>query len=294
MMKMNVLCVGVTLLGAIAMTACGTTTSGTIHKGEEVAADILVPVEQEQQLGTQFEAELDKELKYHPNPEVQSYIQNLGQKIVARAQKDAPKIKFRFVVVDDDKTVNAFAIPGGKIYIYSGLLKAATSEAEVAGVLGHEVGHVTQRHIAERLVKANGIALVTQMALGQDPGAVSKAVAQLVSQGYLLKFGRDQESESDTVGYRYMVAAGFHPQGMVDFFKKLAARGEGITIIQSHPNPSDRADKIAAMVKKANNLPTYTGAEAFAQFKPKLDVRPAAQPATPPAAAEPAPTPSAP
>lgn len=277
-MSLNIPSVSATLMCAIAFTACGTTTSGTIHKGGEVAANILVPVEQEQQLGAQFEVELDKELKYHPNPEVQTYIQNLGQKVVARAQKDAPKIKFRFVVVDDDKTVNAFAIPGGKIFIYSGLLKAASSEAEVVGVLGHEVGHVTKRHIAERLVKANGIELLTQMALGQNPGAVSKAVSQMVSQGYLLKFGRDQESESDTVGYRYMIGAGFHPQGMVDFFKKLAARGEGITIIQSHPNPSDRADKIAAMVKKANNLPTYTGAQEFAAFKPKLDVRPAAQP----------------
>lgn len=291
-MKMMIL--GLSLTAASLTMACSTTTSGALHKGEEVAASVLVPVEQEKELGVQFEAELDKELKYHTNPEVQDYIQKLGQKIVKVAQKDAPKISFRFVVVDDDKTINAFAIPGGKIFVYSGLLKEATSEAEVAGVLGHEVAHVTERHIAERLVKINGVEMITKMALGQDPGAVSALVAQAITQGYLLKFGRDQESQSDTVGYRYMIAAGYHPQGMVDFFRKLAKQGEGITIIQSHPNPSDRADVIAAKIKTAKNLPEYTGAEAYAAFKPKLGVKPAATTAAEPAAApttEPATTP---
>lgn len=268
---------------ALFLASCGTTTAGAIHKGKETAATVLLPVEEEKKLGVEFQKELDKELKYHSNPKVQAYITALGNKIVAVAQKDAPKIKFTFKVVDDDKTVNAFAIPGGTIYFYSGLLLKADSEAEVAGVLGHEVAHVTERHIAERLVAANGLNMVMSMALGKNPAALGKIVSGAVAQGYLLKFGRDQERESDTRGFHYAVKAGFNPEGMKNFFIKLDKMGSsGPAILSSHPNPGERAQTLGEMIKKRSNLPTYTGKEQYAAFKAELQNKSAAPATTTP------------
>src|SRR5438132_833649 len=106
-----------------------------------MAADLLLPVSEENKLGAQMAAEVKQKL--HPSRELQDYVAKVGAKIAAKA-KDAPRgIKFTYKVIDDDKTVNAFALPGGHIYVYTGLLKMAGDEAELAAVLGHETAHVT-------------------------------------------------------------------------------------------------------------------------------------------------------
>lgn len=144
------------------------TTSGPGGRMTAAAADVLVPVEQENQLGQQMAAEIQAEMTMHPDPEVQAYVANIGNRLVAAAQADVPSgITFRFHVVQDDATVNAFAIPGGDIYFYTGPMRLAENEAELAGVLGHEVAHVTNRHIAQRLVAQYGLQSIIAMALGQ-------------------------------------------------------------------------------------------------------------------------------
>ena len=282
-------------MSLIALASCGNTSQGKVHKAQEVAANILLPAEQEEQLGQEFQKELNTQLKYHPNPNVQSYIQALGNRVVQHAQKDAPDISFEFRVVDDNETVNAFAIPGGAIYIYSGLLLQASDESEVVGVLGHEVAHVTERHVAERLVTANGINLVTAMALGQDPAMVGQVLAGVAGQGYLLKFGRDQEREADARGFEYVISAGYDPAGMEAFFRKLAAMQGGASspsFLASHPNPGERADTIRSMRQKRKTLPEFKGEARYAEFKPSLrvasDVQTATTPTTPDSTTAPA------
>lgn len=284
----NTTLTAVALISLVALASCGNTAQGKVHKAKEVAADVLLPPEQEEQLGVEFQKELNTQLKYHPNPNVQAYIQALGNRVVQHAQKDAPDISFEFRVVDDAETINAFAIPGGAIYIYSGLLANADNEAEVMGVLGHEVAHVTERHIAERLVTANGINLVTSMALGKDPAMVGQILGSVAGQGYLLKFGRDQEREADVRGFDYMVKAGYDPEGMASFFSKLAAMQGGASqpsFLASHPNPGERAQTIRSMIAKRQNLPDFKGDARYAEFKPSLrvssDVQTAATPTTP-------------
>ena len=269
---------------ALTSVACGTTTQGTLHKGKEAAADLLLPPEQEEALGDQFSAELEKEITLHPDPEVQKYIQDLAVPILRQARSEAPGIKFEIKVIQDDETVNAFAMAGGQLYFYTGLLLMADSEAEVIGVIGHEVAHVTERHIAEQLVASYGLQTVVGMALGENPGQLAAMAAGVAGQGALLKFGRDQERQADDRGFEYVVKAGYDPGGMVTFFKKLAAKSASVPVfMSSHPDPAERAQKLQAKIGKLSSRPTKTGKGTYENFKKKLT---ASAPA--PAAAEPA------
>ncbi len=278
----------IALAASLALTAlgCGTTTQGTLHQGKEVAADLLLPPEQEEALGDQFSAELEKEITLHPDPEVQKYIQDLAAPIVRQARRDAPGIRFEIKVIQDDETVNAFAMAGGQIYFYTGLLLMADDEAEVVGVIGHEIAHVTERHIAEQLIASYGLQTVVGMALGDNPGQLAAMAAGVAGQGALLKFGRDQERQADDRGFDYVVKAGYDPNGMVNFFKKLAAMGSSSVpvIMSTHPDSTERARTLQARIGRLSSRPTKTGKGAYEKFKQKL----AAAPATP---AEPAATP---
>jgi predicted Zn-dependent protease len=254
------------------LAACATA-SRVADTVSDVAADALVTVEQENELGKQMSAEVEKELTVHADDDVQAYLGNLGKKVAAAAKADTPDgIRYRFRVIDDDETVNAFALPGGYIYVYTGLMKRADNEAEIVGVLGHEVGHVTQRHIAKRLIAMYGIEAVTKMALGEEPGLVGELIAAVVGGGAMLTYGRDQERESDTVGLGYARKAGWDPMGFVTFFEKLAA-DEGsplLVILQSHPMPSERMTVAKTMVNGMKDRPTKTGEEELAAIKDKL------------------------
>ena len=150
-------------------------------------------------------------------------------------------ININFHVVDDPNTVNAFAIPGGDIYIYSGLLLQADTESEVVGVLGHEVAHVTERHIAERLVQTYGIQTLASVALGNNPGMLTQMLAGVAAQGYVLKYGRDQESEADRTGLKYTIDAGYDPQGMVTFFQQSSPKTRPAARPPSSPRTRTRA-----------------------------------------------------
>ena len=204
-------------------------------------ADAVLPPSQEKELGKQLSAEVEQELELLDNPEITGWVKRIGNKIALAGRKDIPKgIQFTFKVVDDDATVNAFAMPGGYIYIYTGLLKRAENESEIAAVMGHEIAHVTRRHIAKRLTAMYGIGALTSIALGNEPGLVAELVANVAANGYLLKHSRDAERDSDEFGMRYMVAAGYSPKGYATFFTKLAQSPSPPAIVSSHPNPRER------------------------------------------------------
>src|SRR5207248_273973 len=113
---------------------------------------------------------------------------------------------------------------GGYLYVYTGLLLAAQNDAEIAGVLGHEMGHVVQRHTARQLVTANGLGAIAGAALGKNPSMVKQIAAAVVEKGSMLKFSRDDEAEADDVGARYASQAGYDPHGLITFFQRLAAQ----------------------------------------------------------------------
>jgi predicted Zn-dependent protease len=245
----------------------------TVAGANRLAADLVLPVSEENKLGEQMKKELSKELTLLNNADINSYVKALGKKVALKAAKDTPKgIKITFKVVDDDKTVNAFAIPGGTIYMYTGLLKAAENEAEVMAVLGHEVAHVTKRHVAQRLVAAYGLQAILDVTLGKNPGLLGQLVGGITGNGVLLKHSRDAERESDEVGFKYMVAADYNPQGYVTFFSKLAkASGpEFLAVLQTHPHPEERVKNARAAIKASGKLPSNLGKEKYQEMKAKL------------------------
>jgi predicted Zn-dependent protease len=193
----------------------------------DVASDALTRA-QERELGRRMMTEVRRQLPLLDDPEVVAYIRDLGQRLATHS--DAPEFDYRFFVVDSP-SVNAFAMPGGYIGINSGLILAARSESELAGVLAHEIAHVTQRHIARQLQAAQRInlqstaLLLASILIGmQDPQAGSAAAVASMAGGVQqqLNYSRAYEHEADNLGIRMLAAAGLDPNGMPAFFERLA------------------------------------------------------------------------
>ncbi len=233
----------------VAASACTAVQRSTT---EQVVAAALISDKQEMDLGFQVHEDLKtKNTKFLENPDVGIYVEGLVNKIVPQAKADRAGVNWQYFVIDDPKTVNAFATPGGRIYVYTGLLLAAENEAEVIGVLGHELGHVVARHSARQLVAAKGLETVAAMALGQKPSEVGQLAAGLIGQGAIMAYGRDMELEADTYGAKYSNTAGYDPRGLVTFFEKLKAKGEVpelLTFLSTHPSNTERIEKLNALI----------------------------------------------
>ncbi len=202
---------------------------------------ILISTEQEVQIGEGVDQNLRQEFKVLPEGELTAYIDGVGRRVAAHA--DRKDVTYHFAVLDDD-IVNAFAAPGGFIYITTGLLKAARSEAEVAAVLGHEVGHVVGRHSVRRLQTAYGVALATDLVIGDQK--TMQAIIGVATQVVLLKNSRSAEFEADEFGLKYSGAAGYDPAKMLDFFQTLLDMQGGSSPsglegwFSTHPATEDR------------------------------------------------------
>ena len=173
---------------------------------------------QEVQLGKQFSREIEKEIKIYTDPVVTAYIDQLGQHLANHSQRQ--NITYHFKVVDTE-VVNAFAVPGGYLYVNIGLIRAAENESELAGVIGHEIGHVVGKHGVKQLTRQLGLAAVAQLALGEDQSKLKQMVAGLAANGVLTKYSRDAEREADIYAVQEMYDAGIDPEGMATFFEKL-------------------------------------------------------------------------
>lgn len=240
-------------------TACEGACGKTHDLGEKVGKR-LVSVEQENQLGAQMAAELVREVRLVRDPAVQERIAALGRQLVA-ASGDVPAgMQLRFAVIDAPDVVNAIALPGGYIFVFSGLLRVAQSEAEVAGVLAHEIAHVVERHVAAQLVTAYGIQSLRELLLGNDRSLIGVAIGDLATRGAFGAFSRTAEREADRLAIRTLIRAGHDPRGYVTFFERLA-KGNGRSgafarFVSSHPDPAERAARARALIRElAPELP---------------------------------------
>jgi beta-barrel assembly-enhancing protease len=273
------------LLASLALVACAPARAIT---GD--VAEALISVEEERQLGDQVAAEVEAQVELLDDPEVQNYVQNLGNKLLANAHEAPEGMAYRFQVIDAPDQVNAVALPGGYVYIFSGLMLAAEDEAELAGVLAHELAHVTQRHIAQQLVAQLGLELLLQMALGQDPGVVRQLATLVAAQGAFMSFSREAEREADYHGVLYLARAGWAPESYARFFDKLAAAGESpavLAFLQTHPAPSERADNARQLISRMSRVPTFTGDARYEQVVERVQARAALAPGDRAAQAEP-------
>jgi beta-barrel assembly-enhancing protease len=246
----------------------GTSRAGGVLGGvENAAANFVLPVDQEIALGHEVQAEFEKSVRLHANPELQDYVARVGRTVAKKASLP-PGMKLDFHVVDDDKTVNAVALPGGHIYVYSGLMKMMDDEAELAGVLSHEVAHVAERHVAERLAKAYGIQLLASVALGGNPGVAKQIAASVIANGAMLKFSRSDETEADMKGLTYMTRADYDPKGMVRVFQEMGkGRSGGVEFLQSHPLPASRVDYLSDAIKQGRDQEGRTARAEFQDMK---------------------------
>lgn len=206
----------------------------------------------EVQLGKQFDSEIRKNTKEYPiydNQEVKEYIdKNIFQEILKSPEiKKRDVYNYQIEIIENDSTLNAFALPGGYIYLYTGLLKYLDSEAALAGVIGHEIAHVERRHATQRITASYGISIILSIALGQNPSQLAELAANLFSGLALLANSRANEDESDEYSIKYLSSTRFYPGAVKFFFEKL--RDDGLvskssskiaTFLSTHPDPIDR------------------------------------------------------
>ena len=180
-------------------------------------------------------------------------VDKVGNRLFERSSVRKTGYKFDFHLLADDHTINAFALPGGQVFITDALAKKLKTEGQLAGVLGHEMGHVAARHSAEQLAKQNLTqGLVGAVATGSNGGEsaqLAAAVASMVN----LKYSRGDELEADALGVRFMSEAGYDPHSMVSVMEVLEAASKGNKspeFFSTHPNPEHRIPKIKAAIQK--------------------------------------------
>lgn len=183
-------------------------------------------------------------------------VVEVGNRLVreSNAAKSPFADNFHFYLVDDGgRMLNAFALPGGQITITRSLYDKLDTEAQLAGVLGHEVGHVIAEHSAQQMAKGQlGQILATAVGVGSDDQRVA-AASQMANQMLQLKYGRDDERQSDNIGLKYMTQSGYNPQGMAGVMKVLIEASKGgrqWAMLQSHPNPEERLQTVEAFLAK--------------------------------------------
>ncbi len=221
----------------------------------------LLSRSQEIALGDQAKSQLTSEYGGSiGDARVNSYFTNIGQGLSAQTESDYASLPWEFTLLDSD-VLNAFALPGGKVFVSRGLAEKMDSEAELAFVMGHEVGHVTARHVNERIsrqmVLSGAVAAVAVGAQMSDRDVIKYGLPSLVGAGtgaYLLKFGRDQESEADALGMRYMNRAGYNPYGAYEAMGILADAASNSQrqpeFLSTHPYPETRLGQIQRRLQK--------------------------------------------
>jgi beta-barrel assembly-enhancing protease len=261
--------VAIWVLLAVGSAGCGQT-----------AAELLISPQEENMLGAQLKAELEKgsaqmpPIRYLQDPDLRTYILGLADKVVALGRSMRPEFDWKVEVIDDPGQVNAFATPGGYLYVFTGLLRAAENEAEVVGVMGHEVGHVLARHFAQRLVKTYTLQGLIAIALGRDANKLAELAANLLAQGYLLSHSREAETEADDYGAQLASQAMYDPNGLATFFLKLEMlQGQTPSIfkyLMGHPPPGDREKHIREYIASKMLAIGATNRDRFQQMRTKL------------------------
>jgi predicted Zn-dependent protease len=212
-----------------------------------------VSLQEEAELGAAYAAEVQQQVPLIRDPQVVAALNRFGDALAARADSTAREYTFYLV---DSPEVNAFAIPGGHIFVNRGIIESADQASELAGVLGHEIAHVTERHGIEAMKKQRGagtIVTLIYVLLGREPGAVERVAIEAGGAALFAKYGREAEREADQRAIQTLPAAGYDPEGVATFFEALLeqqARQPGLldTWFASHPTSQERVHNARALI----------------------------------------------
>lgn len=204
----------------------------------------LLSTQEEIALGKQLAGEVEKQEKVLDDAAMQAYVRGIGDRLARVSTRT--DVTYHFTVIDSPDTINAFALPGGHMYFYTGLLKLCENEAELAAVMAHEMGHVAARHHGESLTRLYGMEWLAGIILGDNPRAAAEVVAGFLGTGIAMHYSRAAEREADSLGAEFLFRAGYPPDAMVTFMEKLMAQeaqrggGRPLPIFSSHPPTQER------------------------------------------------------
>jgi beta-barrel assembly-enhancing protease len=227
----------------ITLSACGSVGGGGDFN--------LISIEEEWQLGNQLAADIARQMRIVNDPAAQAYLDRIGNTLVA--QTKMANLPWNFHIVDDP-AINAFNIPGGHVYVTTGLIGAAPNMAEFAGVMAHEIAHGVERHATQQISRQYGLSVLAGIVLGQNPAVYQQILAQVVGAGTLARFSREAERESDRLAVQYMHGAGIDPRGMASMFRILLAQsrqapGRVERFFATHPLTEDRIRDVERAVQ---------------------------------------------
>lgn len=221
----------------------------TVQTGLDRQESIFIITPQEVAIGEEVVRQIEKENKILNNPVLTGYVNKVGQKLAGVCfRKD---IEYHFKIVDS-KVINAFALPGGFIYIYGGALTAMDNEAQLTAVLAHEMGHVAARHGVKQLQKAQAYSILAGVFLKDEKKTVTE-LANITANLIFLGYSREAEFDADNLAVHFAYQAGYDPRGMLEFFEKLKQEekrqpGKLEILLRTHPPTSDRISKIESQI----------------------------------------------
>jgi beta-barrel assembly-enhancing protease len=218
-----------------------------------------IGVDEEEQLGDEYAAEIRQQVPVIDDAASLAYIQEIGLQLIAPTDDSGRDYTFYLV---DSPEINAFAIPGGHVFVHTGLVERADELSEFAGVLGHEIAHVVERHgieQVERQQQGNMVLGLIYMLLGRQPDLLEQVVIQGGGAAIFAKYGRDAEREADQRAVQMLVSAGFHPEGMATFFEELMLESRRSPILveqifSTHPTSEERIENARATIETLGEL----------------------------------------
>lgn len=230
--------------------------AGCVTEGFDTAAlptRNRLSTQDEVKIGQQMAVQVEQQMPKLNDATVQGYVAEIGQRLAAQApRKDVP---YQFTVIQEPKEVNAFALPGGHLYVFTGLMRLASNEAELAGVMAHEIAHVAAYHHGEMLTRQYTANQLATVLLGQNPGVGAQILAQIAGQGVFAKFSRDNEVEADRMAMDMMYRAGYNPTAMITFMQKMiqldqqqGGGGRLFALFASHPATPERMARLQALL----------------------------------------------
>ncbi len=267
--------IAVVLIGALFFTALAAENPYDKFRNRSYSNRGYLSEEDEITLGAEVHKEILKQHRLVNDSALNSYINSLGQRLAGRSAR--PNLRYHFFVVDDS-SINAFATLGGYVYIHTGLLKATTNEAQLASVLGHEIGHIAARHGLENVKRAQkygliaGIAGIIAGAAGRTAGNIGQLAANLIAGGMLMKHSREAEREADYLGLYNLNRAGYNTSGMVQMFETLDRVSNSQpdllgSIMRSHPPARERAENTRLEISQYLRGSDRRGIESTREFE---------------------------